>query len=61
MEILRMVDSIVNAVKNFPRIEAKMYADINATNIFLKVKYYTQTNFSSIINVLSGSLQFHQI
>lgn len=36
-EILRMVDSIVNAIKLFPRIEAKIYADICSSNIFLKV------------------------
>lgn len=38
-EILRMVDSIVNAVKLFPRIEAQVYVDLGASNIFLKVYY----------------------
>lgn len=36
-EILRMVDSINNATKLFPRIEAKVYVDVGAGNIFLKV------------------------
>lgn len=39
VEIVRMIDSIVNAVKLFPRIEAKVYVDVLSSNIFLKVKY----------------------
>lgn len=36
-ELLRMIDSIANAVKLFPRIEAKVSLDVVSTNIFLKV------------------------
>lgn len=36
MEIMRMVDCIANAAKMFPRIESKVYVDVEISNMYLK-------------------------